>query len=360
MDIADEAYDSLPSGTSRSEFKEDGKQREMGAGSEGQGSSPTAGTPPKERSAMNIGDKLFSGERRSVDNPLSSADTGGPIKQTASTSSNPKSLTMSNAMTPTTFLAGQLGSISFRGSMEGKFSSLADSPTSDYASGNFSSLAESDRGYASMPSMTSLEKPDNSMTQSNPAIEKPILITGDGSMGEKMDVDKASVKSSSMTTAVPSKIDIQDTALFAGKVPSRTSSETSSFSEASSLMSMLAPSPLVRSESPASVPAIAEDIEVATESVPSPSSSRLEGVASKRSATGLLERDLGPSTKNPRLSPEASLSKFSNSQQLSGVRGGKGRGRKGKGRPREEGKGGSNKACPLFGCGFWLVVSSSG
>lgn len=323
MDIEDEAYHSgltLPSASR--EFKEDGKQRS--AGIDGQGGSPTAGTPPKERSAMNIGDKLFSGGRKCVDKPLCSADTGGSIKQTASTLNTPKSVTMTNAMTPTTYLAGQLGSISFRGSMEGKFSSLADSPTSDYASGNFSSLAESDRGYASMPSMTSLEKPDHSMTQSNPAMEKPMLIAGDGSMGEDMEVDKAKVKSPVMDM-VPSKIDIRDTALFAGKVPARTSSETSSFSESSSLspapmsslspapMNMLAHSPVVRSESPASVPAIAEDIEVATESVPSPSSLeylRQDGVASKRSAAGLLESDLGPSTKNPRLSPEASLGKF--------------------------------------------------
>ena len=68
----------------------------------------------------------------------------------------------------------------------------------------------------------------------------------------------------------------------------------------------------VRSESPVGVPTvIAENVEITTEAVASPvppSSSaseyhqRQEG--GKRSAAKLLESDLGPSTKNPRLSPE--------------------------------------------------------
>lgn len=295
MDIEDEAYHSLPNASD--EFKEGGKQMEVSAGKEGHGSRPTVGSPPKERASMNIGDKLLIGGSRSFDKTQTSAE--GTIKVPCSTSNNPKSLTVSNAITPTTRLAGQLGSISFRG-MESKFSAQADSPTSDYASGNFSSLAESDRGYDSLPSMTS----------NNPTIEKPVLITGGDYTGEEMDVDRVKVTSPPEGTNTD-KIDIQDVGLLTGKVPARTLSETSSMaSESSSLspapLSMRTPS-IRSSESPASVPAIAEDIEVVTEAVPVPSPSerlRPEGVSSKRSAAGLLEGDLGPSTKNPRLSPE--------------------------------------------------------
>ena len=326
MDSVDEAYHSgLTQSSASDEFKENDKQREkVGAGSGEQGNNPVAGTPPKERAAMNIRDKLFSGGSESEGKSLSSGGNGGSgIKQSTSTSSNPKSLSVSNAMTPTTRLAGQLGSISFRGSMEGKYSSLADSPTSDYASGNFSSLAsgnfpslaESDRGYESMSSMPSLTKQDPSAAQNNPAFEKPDLITGEGTMGEEdMEVDKPR-NSNPATERPPSKINIQDAARFAGKVSVRTSSETSESSSLSSApLSMIASSPALQNESPgpASVPPIAEDIEIVTECVPSPSPSerlRQEGVSSKRSATGLLEIDLGPSTKNPRLSPEA-LGKF--------------------------------------------------
>lgn len=313
MDIEDEAYHSgltLPGASE--EFKEKSKQSELSsAGKQVQGSKPTAGTPPKERTDMNIGDKLHSAGRRPFDKPPSTADPEGAIK-VASVLSQPKSLTTPNAMTPTSHLASQFGSINFKGAMESKFAAQADSPTSDYASGNFSSLAESDRGYASMPSMpsmTSLEKLPQNVQKSNPALEKPVLIaTDDGYMGEEMDVDR--IKASSpdgpvIITTAASKIDIQDTStLLTGKVstrtPSETSSETSSLSPAP--LSMLH-SPAIRSESPASVPAIAEDIEIVTESVLSPFSERLrqEGVSSKRSA----ESDLGPSTKTPRLSPGA-------------------------------------------------------
>jgi hypothetical protein len=266
---------------------------------------------------MSIGDKLFGGGGMSVTKPLSTssyADTGsGSTKQAANSSGNPKSQTLSSAaMTPTTFLAGQLGSISFKGpSLDGKLSSLADSPTSDYASGNFSSLAESDRGYVSMPSMSSLDKPDHSTMQGNPASEKPMLVTSGGTVGEEMDVDKAKVSSPNAEKPL-SKIDIQDTTRFAGKISTRTLSETSESSLSPAPLSMLVTSPAAASASPSSVPTVAEDIEVMTEYVPSPSSSerlRQDGASGKRSASGLLETDLGPSTKNPRLSPET-LSRF--------------------------------------------------
>lgn len=324
MATVDKAYNpglTLPSASD--EFKENGKQKEkVSAGSEGQGNIPVAGTPPKERASMN---KLFIGDGESEGKSLSSGDSGGSgIKQRTSTSNNPKR-TVPSAMTPTSRLAGQLGSISFKVGAEGKHSSLADSPTSDYASGNFSSLGsgnfpslvESDHGYESMSSMPSLGKPEQIAAQNNPSLEKPALITGEGSMDEEdMEVDKARA-SIPPTDKPPSMINIQDAARVAGKVSVRTSSETSESSGLSPApLSLLASSPALRNESPgpASVPPIAEDIEIVTEYVPSPSPSerlRQEGMSSKRSATGLLEVDLGPSTKNPRLSPEA-LSKFGN------------------------------------------------
>ena len=219
-------------------------------------------------------------------------------------------------MTPTTRLAGQLGSnllLSQKTGAEGKFMS-ADSPTSEYASGNFPSLAESDRGYASMPSM---EKPEG-MATDNSSLEKPVLITAETS-GMEMDVDHGSlhaprVRVEEAPDKTAAKIAIEDTARLTRKVSDRTPSETSSLGSLESNLSpaplsMLTPSPVVRrSESP--VPTIAENIEISTEGVGSPSPSEPQrqegvvGVASKRSAAGLLDTDYRPSSKNPRLSPE--------------------------------------------------------
>lgn len=311
MDVEDEAYHSglaLPSGTS-GDFKGDDKQTEKSSTEkEDLGSALDPGTPPKERGIMNIGHSLQ--KKDSTKRPL---DYSNPSQ--------------SSAMTPTTYLAGQLGSnllLSQRVSAEGK---LSDSPTSDYASGNFPSLPsgnfpslpESDRGYGSLPSMASLEKPDQASVAGSGYGEKPPSMAGDTPVGEEMDVDHSNLPKAGdnafSAAATRAKPGIEE---LAGKVSKRTSSESSSFggSESSSLspapLSMLAPA--VRSESPVSVPSvIAENVEITTEAVGSPSvqppsssaseyTQRQEG--GKRSAR-LLESDLGPSTKNPRLSPEA-------------------------------------------------------
>ena len=317
MEMDNETYDSGLSLTSVSEqFREDAKQSDPDSARKGEdGRNPMAENTPKEPPSLNIGDSLHGkGKLR--------APKGDSIKPAPSI--NPETF----AVTPTTHLAGQFGSISFlsqKPTLEGK-QSLSESPTSDYASGNFPSLAES--GYDSLRSITSLEKPDQAVAAGS-LIEKPVLIAGPAS-GEEMDVDhvasspppKVSItnagsifnsKASKTDSDDDPKIDTDDVSFIpnaAGKAGTTTAdSETGSMgSTGSRESSSLSPAPLtmlsvvVRSESPGIIPAIAEDIEIMTDAVsPSTSERRHEG---KRSAKGYLESDLGPTTKNPRLSPD--------------------------------------------------------
>lgn len=334
METDDETYDSGLSLPSVSEqFKEDIKQNDPGGAR--RGSNPLAENPPKEPSSLNIGDSLHGkGKLRAPKVHL-----GDSIK--AAPAINPETF----AVTPTTHLAGQFRSISFlsqKPTLEGKHQSplsSSDSPTSDYASGNFPSLAES--GYDSLHSITSVEKPEQAVAGLGGAMveEPPVLIAGPGS-GEEMDVDHvvssrppkvsianaASIFNSKASNIdlddddPDSKIDTDDVSFLPGKggtAAATADSETGSTgSTRSRESSSLSPAPLtmsmfpvvVRSESPgAIVPAIAENIEIATDAVSPPTSERRhEG---KRSAKGYLESDLGPTTKNPRLSPD-SYSKY--------------------------------------------------
>lgn len=320
MDTDDEAYESglsLPSVSDQ--FKEDVKQNDPGAARKGgDGSNPLAENPPKEPPSLNIGDSLLGkGKLRGAPKADSSSIKAAPAI-------NPETF----AMTPTTHLAGQFGSISFlsqKPTLEGKHPSLSDSPTSEYASGNFPSLAES--GYDSLHSITSVEKPDQAVAALGGPImvEKPVLIAGPGS-GEEMDIDHVSLRPPKVSIAnaatifnskaadidsddVP-KIDTEDVSFLpisAGKGRTGSTGSTGSWESSSLSPASLTMLPVgVRSESPGIVPAIAEDIEIVTDAMSPPTSERRhEGVSSKRSAMGHLESDFGPTTKNPRLSPES-------------------------------------------------------
>lgn len=313
MDTDDEAYHSgltlLSSACAGDDSREDVQQS---SSDKARGSDPVAGTPPKERSAMNIKGKLFAGNQ--------GVDKGGsnikPITPLGCLTGTP------SADTPTSNLAGQLSTISFF--VEGKFTNLSDSPTSEYGSGNFPSLPESDRGYASMPSpLTSLEKPDEAMVQSS--IERPKLITGSGQQGEEMEVDHAAVQVPEVNVlGIASAPNEKDSKIHIANVSSYVSASSDKSSELapseisplSSRGSSSSPAPIsmlvsttlsIQSELPTVVPVVAENVEVATYSLPSSSEQQPRqegGMSGKRSATGSLESELGPSTKTPRLSPE--------------------------------------------------------
>lgn len=300
----DEAYHSgLTMMSASGESKEEDQQSDTAAGDvavkKAPGSHPVTGTSSKERSAMNM---LFSG-KQPASTSSASRDT---IKQTLGLLDTP------NAVTPTTHLTGQLKDFTLRQRCVG-----LESPTGEYVSGDYPSLCESDLGYTSMPSM---DKPDD-VAASLPA-QKPQLITSDSNMGEDMEVDR--VCSQNIASA-PIKNTKEASKIYIGEISSlapapvvknselaAAASETGSDSSQESSRS-LSPAPVsmlvsssARSESPTGIPLIAEDIEVTTD-MPHPSPERRrrrkEGVASKRSAAGLPEHDLGPSTKNPRLSP---------------------------------------------------------
>lgn len=297
----DEAYHSgLAMMSASEEFKEEDQQ---GNGKRVTGSHPAAGTPAKERSTMNM---VFGGKGST------SKDTGG------SRGSIKPTIGLMDAVTPTTHLTGQLQDFNLRQKASiGEAKATLDSPSEDV--NDYPSL---DLGYTSMPSM---DKPDE--TTPLPA-NTPQLITSDSNEGEEMEVDRVTTKPSDQNkasapiknTKEASKIDIKDVSLLAPtKNADLAASETSSVcsQESSSLspapVSMLVSSSSDRSESPTVIPHIAEDIEISTEGAGSQSSperrrkqQRQEGLLSKRSAAGLSEPDLGPSTKNPRLSPEVS------------------------------------------------------
>ena len=323
MDTDDEAYHSglnLPSGNEN--FKES-----LADGSEMAGQDSLVGTPPKERSTMNIKDKLFGGNLSSTtttttDIPPGNVTAAGSssIKPAASSVNPPSLVGMTSAVTPTTYLAGRLDSFSIvskKGGGDGKLPSISDSPTSEYASGNFSSLAESDRGYVSLPSMTSLEKPEDNFAPGggDPTMGVTLLGAEDNLSGESMEVDSAIPKVSVHKADVvfkereeASKIDIVELSSLlptSEKIMlemSSSSGVTRSRTPSPSPVSRLASS--VRSESPTIIPTVAENVEIVTDGGSLLEQRQEGGVLSKRSAEGLSEPDLGPSSKNPRLSPE--------------------------------------------------------
>lgn len=307
MDTDDQGYLS-------GKFKEDANPSDDG----GEKNSPgMAGTPPKERSAMNM--SFIEGQ------PV--GKRGGSSKDAGGVRPTPQAklglADTPSADTPTSNLAGQLKSISFLGRPP---SGLVDSPTSDYVSGNFPSLCESDRGYASMPSM---DKPEEPTTSVNPPSEQVAMATDDkgGVATEEMEVDDDGTLPKPKDS---SKIGIAEASSFvpgsAAKSPEWAPSETSSVGSHESGSSLSsAPLSLLPSrqgvsggDSPSVPSVVAEDVEIMTEGVPPAASSsssssssleqrrldgRQEGVTSKRS---FPDSDLVPSTKNPRLSPEAS------------------------------------------------------
>ena len=303
-----------------------------GAKQKDPGLHPATATQPKLRSEMN---KLFSGKRSS------SALAKGPgpsIKPTLTSLMDP-----SSAITPTSHLTGQLKDFKFAETPKPN----VDSPTSDYVSADFPSLCESDHGYTSMPSMA--DEGGSQQPTSLPP-EKPRLITSESHSGDEMEVDRATSKPSEEPVMInepgsigSSKIDISDvsslvpsqdaknteSATFPGKSLTASSSrESEEKSHTPPPVSMLVSSASSSSRSESPVLHIGENIEVMTDSAsgralatttappPSFASSsqraspkrqrrqRQDGVASKR---GRPEPDLGPSTKNIRLSPEDAI-----------------------------------------------------
>lgn len=325
---ADEAYHSgltLPTDAGE-DFKKNVAVDEVPGSvveNEGSGVNPMAGTPPKDRAMT----KLFSG-KPAVDKSDSSdpGPAGGGIKPSISGSKT--KLGTPVAMTP---LAGRFQSISFQ--PQKLDSGLASySPTSDYSSGNFPSLADS--GFSSMPSMPSMERPgENALapptsTESRMEVDTGLTSQQPQSIPEvniqRVDSTPSSTEVTMDTSQVPPPVTSTGSA---NKSPSEAGSfgsrESSSLSPATGPFSMLvapvpsASSPARRSESPGAVPMVGEDVEIETDPRPTAVGDQRRGSAgssgsgsgssgqrhegAKRSA---MDSDLGPTTKNPRLSPE--------------------------------------------------------
>lgn len=300
-------------------------------------SGKTAGSSyVKERSQMNIKDKLF------IQNQVTSEIRVGGIKLAEVRGGGSSTgLLSTSAMTPTSKLAGRLDSISIARRTVGdggvKLPYL-DSPTSDYSSGNFPSLTESDHGYASMTSMPSLGKTsdeDGAVAPSKQKTPPPQNFTREG--GSDLDACKDDGQmevddppSTAASAGHMSKLSmVEEIHVADEQIMKEGEGERDSVSPSPepSLLSLPAAGSVVRGESPSTIPAIAEDIEIMTDAMLSSSSSSSApvsfaseqakqeggGFLSKRSAVGLSEMDLEPSRKNPRLSPEPSAgNKYSN------------------------------------------------
>ncbi len=320
MDIEDEAYVSLPSISNELDSLNEIAKKNSADTSEELGSNPLS---RKERSAMNIGSKLFGGAKYQA----TGAD-GSNIKPGDTSKITLSGITPS-AITPTTHLVGQLKKF---GMGDGTaLSPLADSPTSDYGSNNFPSLL-SDPGYVSLPPAISMDKlvktpPTTSTTSMDVAkeTESGELKEGDVNDDESMEVDgvrsegaRSEIKNTtSLLGEEKSKIDIIETSSYIHdeaiseriKSPENIFTEGSrrSKSPSSAPVSLLASSNiLVHSESPGLIPTVGENIEIITEGTGAVDQQKHEGLLAKRKA-GMSEGEHGPSSKNPRLSPEAMM-----------------------------------------------------
>ncbi len=230
------------------------------------------------------------------------------------------------ALTPTSRLAGQLDSITIvrRTVGEGvKFSSI-ESPSSDYPSGNFSSLTESDRGYASMTSMPSFGKTFENDCPATTSQLQPLPQSSSSEfgginacMGDRQVRVDGGMDASKCPKFIPAMVEEMNTAsepMMGGRERERNSSSPS---HEPPILSLSEGGSVVCGESPSTVPAIGENIEVMTDAYSSGLVSLISeqesggGVLSKRSAGGLLEAE-EPSRKNPRLNPEHPSGNFIN------------------------------------------------
>lgn len=293
-------------------------------------------SPPKEKALGFFKRTLFSGSqaaKSSKEGDGGSSSSGLSTHGGSAAGINMKSMSemaVSSAITPTTFLAGQLSSFSIQ---QSRYMGVApaDSPTSEYASDTFPSLPES--GYASMPSMSGLEKLEGE-GQGEGVGEK-----GHDASDEEMEVDnvrkapQVSVEEgvTSSTSVSSPKIDITEASSFlparggsgggGGEIhqevkhPQESSSCSPGGYEAHSPNS--APTSLVTSNilvsgspSPSVIPTVGENIEVMTDGgggrrTEQQQQQQQDGMLSKRTAAEVEEDDDAPSKKTPRLSSEA-------------------------------------------------------